>query len=103
MSLDRLARLGFVLVLSLAAASPAGAATSFDFLFSMDRVHNDNQYFLNLAVSNFGYQRPALEPLLPRVRYVEADLPVVFFLQHASGWPLPNLVDLRAQGASWSV
>ncbi|HZM68999.1 MAG TPA: hypothetical protein VFB95_01365 [Candidatus Cryosericum sp.] len=103
MSLDRLARLGFVLVLSLAAASPAGAATSFDFLFSMDRVHNDNQYFLNLAVSNFGYQRPALEPLLPRVPYVEADLPVLFFLQHASGWPLPNLVDLRAQRASWSV
>jgi hypothetical protein len=69
----------------------------------MDRVHNDNQYFLNLAVSNYGYQRPVLEPLLPRVRYVEADLPVLFFLQHASGWPLPALVDLRAQGGSWSV
>jgi hypothetical protein len=103
MSLDRLARLGFVIILLAAAATPAAAATSFDFLFSMDRVHNDNQYFLNLAVSNFGYQRPALEPLLPRVRYVEADLPVLFFLQHSSGWPLPALVDLRAQGASWSV
>ena len=104
MSLDRLARPGFVLIVLLAAAvAPAAAATSFDFLFSMDKVHNDNQYFLNLAVSNYGYQRPALEPLLPRVRYVEADLPVMFFLQHASGWPLPALVDLRAQGASWSV
>jgi len=104
MHLDRLARFGIALILApVAAASFAGAATSFDFLFSMDRVHNETQYFLNLAVSNYGYQRAVLEPLLPRVRYVEADLPVLFFLQHASGWPLPQLVDLRARGASWSV
>ena len=104
MRFDRLARFGAAVVLAcVAIASPAGAASSFDFLFSMDRVHNDSQYFLNLAVSNFGYQRPVLEPILPRVRYVEADLPVLFFLQHASGWPLPQLVDLRAGGSSWSV
>jgi hypothetical protein len=104
MMLHRAARQAVVFALALAAGcSAAGAATSFDFLFSMDQVHNDTQYFLNLAVSNYGYQRPVLEPLLPRVRYVEADLPVLLFLQHQSGWQLPALIDLRAQGASWSV
>jgi hypothetical protein len=34
---------------------------------------------------------------------VEPDLPVLLYLQGASGWPLPQLVDLRAQGSSWSV
>jgi hypothetical protein len=100
----RTARHALVLALAFATGfTAAGAATSFDFLFSMGQVHNDTQYFLNLAVSNYGYQRPVLEPLLPRVRYVEADLPVLFFLQHQSGWQLPALIDLRAQGASWSV
>lgn len=88
---------------ALGAATRPASAGSFDFLFNMDHVHNDTQYFLNLAVSNYGYQRPVLEPLLPRVRYVESDLPVLIYLQQASGWPLPQLVDLRAQGASWSV
>jgi len=104
MTLDRLVRAGIVVIVALAAgASPADSATSFDFLFSMDSVRNDTQYFLNLAVSNYGYQRAGLEPLLPRIRNVDDDLPVLFFLQHASGWPLSQLVDLRARGASWSV
>src|SRR5262245_52508158 len=87
----------------MAGARPAAAAGQFDFLFSMSNVHNDSQYFLNLAVSNYGYQPAVLQPVLPRVRYVEADLPVLMFLQQNSGWPLPQLVDLRASGASWSV
>jgi hypothetical protein len=99
----RLLAVVFVSVIAIAAAARPASAGSFDFLFNMDKVHNDTQYFLNLAVSNYGYQRPVLEPLLPRVRYVESDLPVLFYLQQASGWPLANLVELRAQGASWSV
>src|SRR5262245_5675340 len=104
MNTDGRVRCALVVAVALvAAAFPANAATAFDFLFSSDRVHNDTQYFLNLAVSNYGYPRAEIEPLLPRVRYVEADLPVLFFLQHASGWPLPQIVELRAGGASWSV
>ena len=79
------------------------AGTSFDFLFSMDRVSNDNQYFLNVAVSNYGYDRVALEPVLPRLTYVEADLPVVMFLAHECGRPPATIVDLRARGMSWSM
>lgn len=93
----------FLFAAALAATVSPASAGSFDFLFSLNHVHNDTQYFLNLAVSNSGFQRPVLEPLLPRVRYVENDLPVLLYLQHASGWPLPQLVDLRARGSSWSV
>src|SRR5213594_2532082 len=79
------------------------AGTSFDFLFSLDRVSNDNQYFLNVAVSNYGYDRVVLEPVLPRLRYVEADLPVVLFLADECGRPPGYIVDLRARGLSWAV
>jgi len=93
----------FLFAAVLAATGSPASAGSFDFLFSLNHVHNDNEYFLNLAVSNSGFPRPVLEPLLPRVRYVESDLPVLLYLQRTSGWPLPQLVDLRARGASWSV
>jgi hypothetical protein len=79
------------------------AGSSFDFLFSMDHVSNDNQYFLNVAVSNYGYNRVALEPVLPRLTYVEEDLPVVLFLAHECGRPPAYIVDLRAGGMSWSM
>ncbi len=98
----RMAALAAVVALG-GGSRPALAGASFDFLFSMDRVGNDNQYFLNLAVSNYGYDRAVLEPVLPRLRYVEADLPVVLFLAHASGRSVQVIVDLRAGGLSWSV
>src|SRR5438093_13730738 len=93
----------FVALVLCAAPVPARAGASFDFLFSMDRVSNDNQYFLNVAVSNYGYDRVALEPVLPRLTYVEADLPVVMFLAHECGRPPATIVDLRARGMSWSM
>lgn len=93
-----------VLALALCAVPvPARAGASFDFLFSMDRVSDDKQFFLNVAVSNYGYDRVVLEPVLPRLRYVEADLPVVLFLAHECGRPPGYIVDLRARGLSWSV
>jgi hypothetical protein len=87
----------------VAGAAPAAAGTSFDFLFSTDRVTNDHQLFLNLAVSNSGYDRAVLEPVLPRIQYVEVDLPVVLFVAQHCGQPVQAVVDLRAQGLSWSV
>ena len=98
----RIAAIALALALC-AAPVPARAGTSFDFLFSMDRVSDDKQFFLNVAVSNYGYDRVVLEPVLPRLRYVEADLPVVLFLAHECGRPPGYIVDLRARGSSWSV
>ena len=84
-------------------APSARAGASFDFLFQMDRVSDDRQLFLNLAVSNYGYDQAVLEPVLPRIQYVEVDLPVVLFLAHESGRPPDYIVDLRAGGLSWSA
>lgn len=83
--------------------SPARADTSFDFLFSMERVSDDRQYFLSLAVSDYGYSRQVLEPVLPRLRHLEADLPVVLFLARASGKPVDLIVGWRSEGLGWSV
>jgi len=69
----------------------------------MDRVSNDRQMFLNVAVSNYGYDRVALEPVLPRLQYVDTELPVVLFLAHECGRPPGYIVDLRARGLAWSV
>ena len=94
----------FALVLALFPATvSATAGTSFDFLFNVNRVSNDNQYFLNLAVTNYRYDRRVLEPIVPRLRYVEADLPVVLFLADHSGRPPSVIVDLRVQGYGWSA
>ena len=86
-----------------AGALPARAATSFDFLFSMDSVNNDRQYFLNLTVDQYGYRRADLEPVLPRLSYVEVDLPVVLFLSRQSHRSVDYIVGLRARGLSWSA
>ena len=95
---------GAILALSLCAApNPTRAGSSFEFLFSADRVSDDRQFFLNVAVSNSGYSRAMVEPILPRLRYVEADLPVVLFLGQRCGRPPVEIVDLRARGLSWSV
>lgn len=98
----RIAAIALALALC-AVPVPARAGVSFDFLFSMDRVSDDHQFFLNVAVSNYAYDRVVLEPILPRLRYLEADLPVVLFLAHECGRPPGYIVDLRARGLSWSV
>ena len=98
----RLVLLSLVLALG-AAPTPAVAGTSFDFLFSVGQVSDDNQYFLNLAVGDSGYDRRVLEPIVPRLRAVEVELPVVLFLARQSGRPIEHIVDLRARGLAWSV
>ena len=93
-----------VAVIGLGAAlHPAEARGSFDYLFDMHSVSNDHEMFLNLTVSNAGLSRPEIEPMLPRLPSVEADLPVVLFLAHQSGRPVEGIVDLRSRGMSWSM
>ncbi len=92
------------LVAGLAAADGGAlAATKYEFLFSANHVNDDQQLFLNLAVSSYGYDRGKIGPVLPRLRKVEDDLPVVLFLARKSGRSIDSIVDLRARGHSWSV
>jgi hypothetical protein len=89
-------------ILVLAAAVPAGAFTQYDYLFDPGAVRNDNQMFLNLTVTDSGVARVTLEPLLPRIRYVESDLPVMLFLSRQSGRPVDGIVAMRSRGLSWA-
>ena len=82
---------------------PAKADTSFEFLFSSSSVTNDNQFLLHLAVGNYGYPRHVIEPVLPRLRSVEEDLPVVLFLAAASGRSVEFIVALRSESLAWSA
>jgi len=59
MRLPTYVRFGWIAVFALCAGALPAAAGSFDYLFDMDQVRNDPQYFLNLAVGDYGYQRPA--------------------------------------------
>jgi hypothetical protein len=96
--------LGLLLLLwpSLAAV-PAKAGTSFEFLFSSNSVAKDDQFLLHLAVGDYGYPRQMIEPVLPRLQFVEADLHVLLFLAHASGRSIESIVGLRSEPLSWSV
>ena len=70
----------------LLAGRPSTGA-SFDFLFNVNKVSDDRQFFLNLTVGDSGVDRRVLEPALPRLRNVEVDLPVVLFLARESRRP----------------
>jgi hypothetical protein len=78
------------------------AGTSFEFLFEKDRVNDDRQFFLHMAVTDSGFRRAAIEPVLPRI-HVDEDLTVVLFLARESRTPLDVIVRLRSRGLSWST
>lgn len=88
--------------LALLAAPTAAQALTYDYLFVPERVQTDRQLYLNLVVQDSGIGRATLEPLLPRIRYVTTDLPVLLFLTRASGRPLDAILTLRLRGLSWA-
>lgn len=94
---------GATLLLSASAlAVPAQAQNVYAYLYDSARVTNDDQLFLNLAVRDFGLSRVALDPLLPRMRSVDSELPVILFIARQSGRPVDAIVALRGRGASWA-
>jgi len=102
-------RLALVLVLlavglTAGPRDPAAAAdASLSFLFDPSSAGDDSQYFLSLAVTNAGYPRSVIEPLVPRIAVVESDLPVVLFLARRCDCPPDRIVVLREQGLQWGV
>src|SRR5688572_2630572 len=85
----------------MAAAIPAAAFTP-DYLWNVDRCRTDDELFLNLVVRDSGVSRTVLEPVLPRVRSLSADLPVILFISRNSGRPVGAIMDLRLRGMSWT-
>jgi hypothetical protein len=94
---------GAALALTVTALTlPARAQNVYAYLYDPARVTSDDQLFLNLAVRDAGVARPALELVLPRIRSVDSELPVILFIARQTGRPVSAIVDLRARGASWA-
>jgi hypothetical protein len=96
-------RIAGALALAVTAlAVPVRAQNVYAYLYDPARVTTDDQLFLNLAVRDAGLTRTVLDPLLPRVRSLDSDLPVILFIARQTGRPVNAIVDLRARGASWA-
>jgi hypothetical protein len=91
-----------LLALALLTAPTAAQALTYEYLFTPERIQTDRQLYLNLVVQDSGVPRATLEPLLPRMRYVTTDLPIVLFLTRASGKPVDSILTLRTRGLSWA-
>ena len=91
-----------VVALTAATTLPARAQNVYAYLYEPERIHNDNQLFLNLAVRDVGVTAAVLNPLLPRLRSVDSDLPVILFIARQTGRPVDAIVDLRARGLTWA-
>ena len=89
-------------LLTMVAAVPARAQNVHAYLYDPALVRNDDELFLNMAVRDAGVARLTLDPLLPRIRSLDSDLPVILFIARQTGRPVNAIVDLRARGASWA-
>lgn len=73
----------------------------YTFLFDRAQAQDEQQRFLNTVIDSSGLTRAELEPLLPKMRRLGRDLPVLIALSRESKRPLGELVDLRKSGLSW--
>ena len=71
------------------------------FLFDRAEAKNEQQRFLNAVVEDSGVPKDELQPLLPKLRPLEKQLPVALFLAKESGKPLAEVVELRKSERFW--
>ena len=62
---------------------------------------NDQQRFLNNVVADSGVPKEELQPLLPKLRPLDKQLPVALFLARESGKPIGEIVELRKSERFW--
>ena len=75
--------------------------TPYSFLFERSEAKNDQQRFLNNVVADSGIAKEELQPLLPKLRPLEKQLPVALFLARESGKPIAEIVELRKSERFW--
>jgi hypothetical protein len=71
------------------------------FLFDRNEVKNDQQRFLYTVVEDSGVQKDELQPLLPKLKPLEKQLPVALYIAKQSGKPLAEVVELRKSERFW--
>ena len=71
------------------------------FLFDRTEAKNEQQKFLYTVFEDSGVSRDELQPLLPKLRPLEKQLPVALFIAKESGKPLADVVELRKAERFW--
>jgi hypothetical protein len=95
-----------ILFLGLAVAAMVMPLSSdtvpYAFLFDRADAKNDQQRFLNNVVADSGVSKEELQPLIPKLRPLEKQLPVALFMARESGKPIAEIVDLRKSERFWT-
>src|SRR6266487_2970458 len=73
------------------------------FLFDRTEAKNDQQKFLYTVVEDSGVSRDELQPLLPKLRPLEKQLPVALFIAKESGKPLADRKSTRLNSSHPSI
>jgi hypothetical protein len=95
-----------ILFLGLAVAAMVMPLSSdtvpYSFLFDRADAKNDQQRFLNNVVADSGVPKEELQPLVPKLKPLEKQLPVALFMARESGKPIAEIVELRKSERFWT-
>lgn len=83
--------------LSMQSKPPAPRA----YVFDRQAAATGEQRFVNTIVAASGVPRHEIEPVLPKMKRLKSELPVLLDLHRESGKPLPELLDMRKSGLRW--
>lgn len=75
--------------------------TPYSFLFDPAKAETDEQRFLQAAIQEFGVTRAELDPLMPRLRRMGPDIPVLLYTAREAKKPLGEVVEARRSSSDW--
>jgi hypothetical protein len=78
------------------------SAPSYQYLFDREKADSDQQRFMNTVIQHAGVTPQEMEPLMPELRSIWKDLPVIIYTAREAGRPLTEVVGLRTSGLGWA-
>ena len=77
-------------------------APSYQYLFDRQKADSDQQRYMNTVFQHARVTPQEVEPLMPELRALWNDLPVVIFTAREAGRPLAEVAGLRKSGLGWA-
>lgn len=77
------------------------AVAPYAYLFDASKADTEQQRFLNAVIAHKGVTREELQPLMPKLRAIYRDLPVMIYVSRESGRPLTEIAEMRRSGMKW--
>jgi hypothetical protein len=75
---------------------------SYQYLFDREKADSEQQRFVNTLIQHARVTPQELEPLMPELRALWKDLPVIIFTAREAGRPLSEVAGLRNSGLGWA-